>query len=405
MRVMTVQERLTSGLRPEALAAPPSGILEVFRRGHGKPGLIPMWSGESDLPTPPFICSAATRSLAAGETFYTNNAGVPELRAALARYHDRVYGGVFGVPFDPARFIVTSSGMHAIQIAMTMIAGAGDEVIVPTPAWPNFPAAVGLRGARPVTVPMTETGGVWTLDLDRLAAAVTPATRAIFVNSPSNPTGWTADIGTLAEILAIARRHGLWIIADEIYGRFHHVEGQPVAPSFHALIEPDDRVLFINSFSKNWAMTGWRIGWLEMPPALTETVLNLIQYSSCGVATFMQRAATVALEEGEGFLAHQQTRVRRGLGTLVATLGAHPRIRFAPPPGAFYLFFAIDGAADTRALCLRLIDEANLGFSPGTAFGDAGAGYVRMCVARGEDDLRDAASRLTSWLDTAGAMV
>jgi aspartate/methionine/tyrosine aminotransferase len=403
--VMTVAQGLTEGIRHEALEAPPSGILEVFRRGHGRPGLIPMWTGESDLPTPPFICAAATRSLAAGETFYTNNAGVPELRTALARYHDRVYGGVFGAPFDPARFVVTGSGMHAIQLAVTLVAGAGDEVIVSTPAWPNFPAAVGLRGARPVALPMSERDGRWTLDPDRVAAAIGPATRAIFVNSPSNPTGWTADSGTLSALLAIARRHGLWIVADEVYGRFHHVEGEPVAPSFHALIEPDDRLIFVNTFSKNWAMTGWRIGWMEIPPALTETVLNLVQYSSSGVATFMQRAATVALDEGEGFLAHQLARTRRGLRVLEATLGRHPRIRFAPPPGAFYLFFGIDGVRDTRALCLRLVDEANLGLAPGTAFGEAGEGYVRMCFARSEEDLREAALRLTSWLDASGPVV
>jgi aspartate/methionine/tyrosine aminotransferase len=398
---MTVAQGLMDSLRPEALGAPPSGILEVFRRGHGRPGMIPMWAGEGDLPTPPFICSAATRSLAAGETFYTNNAGVPELRAALARYHDRVYGGVFGAPFQPDRFVVTGSGMHAIQLAVTLVAGAGDEVVVPAPAWPNFPAAIGIRGARPVEVAMDESDGAWHLDVDRLAAAIGPATRAIFVNSPSNPTGWTADEATLAAILSLARRHGLWIVADEVYGRFHRVDGQPVAPSFHAIIEPDDRVIFVNTFSKNWAMTGWRIGWIEVPPDLTETVVNLVQYSTSGVAAFMQRAATAALEEGEGFLAHQQARVRRGLGVLGDTLGRHPRIRFAAPPGAFYLFFGVEGISDTRALCLTLVDEAGVGLSPGTAFGAAGAGYVRMCFARGEDDLREAALRLTSWLDGA----
>lgn len=396
---MDTEDPMLRTLRREALDAPPSGILEVFRHGFGRPGLIPLWAGEGDLPTPAFICDAATRSLAAGETFYTPNAGIPELRRALARYHDRVYGGVFGRPFEPDRFIVTGSGMHAIQIAVTMIAGPGDEVIVPTPAWPNFAAAVGIRGARPVEVPMSLGPEGFSLDLDRVAAAIGPATRAIFVNTPSNPTGWTADLATLRAILDLARRHGLWIVADEIYGRFHFAPGEPTAPSFHALIEPDDRVIFVNTFSKNWAMTGWRIGWLEIPPALGETAINLIQFSSSGTATFMQRAAVAALEDGEGFLAHQVGRARRGVEVLLGTLGEDPRIRVVPPRGAFYLFFAVDGEADTRRLCLRLVDEANIGLAPGTAFGTAGAGFVRLCFARGERDLRAAAGRLREWLD------
>ncbi len=389
---------MLSTLRREALDAPPSGILEVFRRGHGRPGLIPMWAGEGDLPTPQFICDAATRALAAGETFYTDNAGIPALREALARYHDRVYGGLFGAPFDPARFIATSSGMHAILLAVTMVAGAGDEVIVPTPAWPNFPAAVGVRGARAVEVPMREDGGAFVLDVADIEAAITPATRAIFVNSPSNPTGWTGDAATLRALLDLARRHGLWIIADEIYGRFHFAADRPVAPSFHAIIEPEDKVIFVNTFSKNWAMTGWRIGWLEIPPSLTGTVLNLVQYSSSGVAQFMQRAAIAALDEGEGFIAHQVGRARRSLDAACEALEASGRVRFVRPPGAFYMFFRIDGEADTRALCLRLVEEANIGLAPGTAFGAGGERHVRLCFARSEKSLSAAIERLNGWL-------
>jgi aspartate/methionine/tyrosine aminotransferase len=285
---------------------------------------------------------------------------------------------------------------------VTVAPDPSDEVIVPTPAWPNFPAAVGIRGARPVDVAMSEGDGGWVLDLERVAAAITPATRAIFVNSPSNPTGWTADAATLAGILGLARRHGLWIIADEIYGRFHFVPGEPVAPSFHALIEPDDRVIFVNTFSKNWAMTGWRIGWLEIPPALAETTINLIQYSSSGCAAFMQRAAIAALDEGEGFVAHQLARVKQGLDIVTDALGSTGRVRFSKPQAAFYLFFSIDGETDTRRLCLQLVDEANVGLAPGTAFGAAGAGHIRLCFAHGEQGLRTAGDRLKSWLDRRG---
>lgn len=398
------KDALMETIRPEAAGAPASGIVEVMRHGFGKPGIVPLWAGEGDLPTPPFICDAATRSLAAGETFYTHQTGIPELREALARYHTAVYGHLFGRPFGPERFIVTGSGMHAIELAITAIAGAGDEVIIPTPAWPNFAAAVGIRGATPVQLPMSFGQGGWSLDLDRLAAAITPATRAIFVNSPSNPTGWTASLETLSAILALARRQGLWIIADEVYGRFHYAEEGP-APSFHSLIDESDRVVFVNTFSKNWAMTGWRIGWLEIPPAMQELFVNLVQYSSSGTAVFMQRAGIAALENGEGFLAHQVARCRKGLAVLKDTLEPTGRVRFAEPKGAFYLFFSIDGEPDTRGLGLRLVDEANVGIAPGDTFGEAGRGWMRLCFARSPERLQIAASRLKEWLERADPMV
>ena len=246
---------LGAALREAARAAPESGIVESMNYGRGREGLTPLWAGEGDLPTPAFICEAATRSLAAGETFYTWQRGIPELREALARYHTQLYGR----PFVPEEFYVVGSGMQAIQIVLAMVAGEGDEVLIPTPTWPNAAAATGIVGARTVEVPMSFGNDGWTLDLEKLAAAVTPRTRAIFIVSPSNPTGWTATREELTALLALSRKHGLWIIADETYARFWYGEGTR-APSFFDVMEPEDRVLFVNTFSKNWAMTGWRIG-------------------------------------------------------------------------------------------------------------------------------------------------
>src|SRR5215218_4647556 len=293
-------------IRPEAEHAPESGIVEVANYARGRDGLIPLYVGEGDLSTPAFICEAATRALAAGETFYSWQRGIPDLRQALARYHERLYRR----PSDPERFFVTIGGMHALQTAVRMIAGAGDEVVIPTPAWPNFAGALSVVGARVAQVPMTSAKTGWQLDLDRLEAAVTARTRAIIVNSPANPTGWTASLDELAAILAIARRRGLWIVADEIYARFAYdparlIEGR--APSFRDVMEPQDRILFVQTFSKNWAMTGWRIGWLEAPAALGQVIENLIQYSTSGVPAFQQRAAVAALEHGESFVAHRSS--------------------------------------------------------------------------------------------------
>jgi aspartate/methionine/tyrosine aminotransferase len=386
---------LVDDLRPAAREAPLSGILEVFNYGRQRDGLIPLWAGEGDLPTPAFICEAATRSLAAGETFYTWQRGIPPLREALARYHANLYGR----PFSPEQFFVTGSGMQAIQIVLAMTAGAGDEIVIPTPTWPNAAAAAGVLGARAVEVPMSFGNGGWTLDLDRLAANIGPKTRALFLVSPSNPTGWTATIDELTAALALARRFGLWIIADETYARFWYGAGER-APSFLDVMEAQDRVLFVNTFSKNWAMTGWRVGWIMAHPTLGQVIENLIQYATSGVAHFMQRAACAALERGESFAAHQIARARAGRDIVCDALASTGRCRFARPSGAFYLFFAVDGETDTRRLALRLIDEAGVGLAPGSAFGAGGEGFLRLCFARSAADLETASQRLVSALAT-----
>jgi aspartate/methionine/tyrosine aminotransferase len=384
---------LWQGLRRAAAAAPESGIVEVMKYGRGRAGLIPLWAGEGDLPTPPFIIEAATRSLVAGETFYTYQRGIPELREALARYHARI----FGRDFSAEEFFVTGSGMQSIQIALAMTVGVGDEIVIPTPTWPNAAAAAGVLGAKPVEVPLTFGNAGWTLDLDRVADAITSRARALFLVSPSNPTGWTASMEELRTLLMLARRHGIWVIADETYGRFWYGAGNR-APSFLDLMDPDDRILFVNTFSKNWAMTGWRIGWLKAHPGLGQVIENLVQYSTSGVAAFMQRGAVAALDRGEGFVAHQIARARAGKDILAGALSTNGRCRFALPDGAFYLFFRVEGEHDSRKLALRLIDEADVGLAPGTALGSGGRGFLRACFARKSEEIEIAARRLAEAL-------
>jgi aspartate/methionine/tyrosine aminotransferase len=387
---------LVDHVRPQALSLPESGIVEVFNYGRTREGLIPLWAGEGDLPTPSFIAEAATRSLAAGETFYTWQRGIPDLRAAIASYMTRLYG----VAEDSERYFVTGSGMHAVQVALALTVSAGEEVIIPSPEWPNIAAAAEAAGARPVYVPFSfDAGRGFRLDLDRLESAVTPRTRAIFINTPANPTGYVASLDELRGVLDIARRHGLWIIADEIYGRFYYAAGEGgLAPSFHSIMEPEERILFVQTFSKNWAMTGWRVGWLEAHPSLGDVIENLIQYSNSGVAAFMQRAGVAALERGESFVAHQIERARRGRDIVAEGLASSNRVRFAQPEGAFYMFFGVEGEDDTRQLALKLVDEANIGLAPGTAFGPGGEEYIRLCFARGEAQVAEATDRLVRWL-------
>ncbi|WP_029032516.1 pyridoxal phosphate-dependent aminotransferase [Salinarimonas rosea] len=379
-------------IRPEAGATPASGIVDTVNYGRGRPGLIPLWVGEGDLPTPPFIAEAATRSLAAGETFYTHQRGIPELREAIARRQ----GALLGKEISPERFFVTAGGMHAVEIAMRLVAGAGDEVIVPTPAWPNFRGALTANGASVVEVALEPSEIGFSLDLGALEAAIGPRTTALVVNSPANPTGWTATRAELAAILEIARARDLWIVADEIYQRFVWDERVAVgtrAASFHDVMRADEKILFVQTLSKNYAMTGWRIGWLEAPAELGRTIENLVQFSSSGSPVFVQRGAIAALDHGEGFVAHQIARAKRGREIVADALAPLNTVRFAPPPGAFYAFFALPGT-ESAALARRVIDEANVGLAPGSAFGASGEGGLRLCFARKDTDLVTAMERL-----------
>ncbi|TPL05252.1 MULTISPECIES: pyridoxal phosphate-dependent aminotransferase [unclassified Mesorhizobium] len=385
---------LIQTLRTEARAAPESGIVAVVNHGRLREGLIPLWAGEGDLPTPSFISDAAAKGLADGETFYTWQKGIPALRQALARYYARHFGRTFA----EEEFIVTGSGMHAIQLAIDAIAGSGDEVIYLSPAWPNFAAAAGVAGAVPVPVTLDQSGNGWSCDVDKIASAITPRTKLLFINTPSNPTGWTADKETLQAILDLARQKGLWIIADEIYSLFHYGHGR--APSFLDIATADDRILFVNSFSKNWAMTGWRVGWIKTHPALQQVFENLIQYSTSGVAQFMQRGAVAALDEGDGFIAEQVERARAARDLVCGILGETGKARFTVPQGAFYLFFRVDGITDSRTAAFDIVDNANVGLAPGTAFGPGGEAFLRLCFHRRLDQLEEAAHRLAKWMKT-----
>ncbi len=393
-----IDDPLVARVRDHARHLPESGIVEVMNYGRAQEGVIPLWAGEGDLPTPDFICAAAAKSLAAGETFYTWQRGLPELRQAIARYMARHYPNAA----DPERYFVTVSRMHAILTAFAMALGPGDELLLPSPTWPNAAAAAQKAGAIPVPVPFAYGPQGFTLDHERLAAAVTPRTRAIFMNTPANPTGFVATHEDLRAVLALARRHGLWIIADEIYGRFYYGDG-PRAPSFHDVMEESDHILFVQTFSKNWAMTGWRIGWIEAPPVLGQIVENLIQYSTSGVAAFMQRGAIAALEEGEDFVAQQIARARAGRDVICDALLKTGAVDLVPPLGAFYLFFAVTGESDVRRLAMRLVDEAKVGPAPGTAFGPGGERFLRLCFARSPEQLAEVARRLVTWLETRGA--
>lgn len=385
---MTILESLSA----RALAAPQSGIVELVNYARGRDGLIPLWAGEGDLPSPSFINEATKASLDAGETFYTWQRGLPELRQALSNYYQRH----FGVSLSTDHFFATSSGMHAINLCVQALTSAGDEIVYLTPSWPNIVAAVGVAGAKPVAVPVDFIDGGWSLDIGKLEAAITSRTKALFINTPSNPTGWTATHDDLKAILALARKHGLWIIADEIYALYFY-EGRR-APSFLDVQEDGDRIIYANSFSKNWSMTGWRVGWIVAPPQIGQVLENLIQYSSSGLTPFMQRGAIAALEKGDDFVRANFERAKTSRDILCDTLIATNRVQTLKPSGAIYAFLRIDGIDDPRRAAFDIVDKTLVGLAPGTAFGPGGESFLRACFLRDPGQISQAASRLADYI-------
>lgn len=384
-------------LSRRAMEAPESGIVAVVNHGRLKPGLIPLWAGEGDEPTPDFISRPATDALLAGETFYTWQRGIPELRQALADYHTRHFGRT--LPLDA--FCVTGSGMQAIKIAIEAVTDPGGEIIQITPAWPNFAAALGMSGGVSVAAPLDYANGRWSIDPDRIASAITPRTRALFINTPSNPTGWTATREDLAAILDLARKHGLWIIADEIYTRFFYAGGR--APSFLDIMDDDDRIIFVNTFSKNWSMTGWRVGWIVAPPKIIQVLENSVQYQTSGVPQFLQKGALAALEHGDAYVDAQVAKATAARDLFCDALTGTNRVVTQKPDGAFYAFFRIDGVTDTKAAAIDMVDRAGVGLAPGTAFGPGGEAFLRACFLRRLDHVEEAAARLAGYISSLRA--
>ncbi|SFS77090.1 pyridoxal phosphate-dependent aminotransferase [Methylobacterium sp. yr668] len=367
----------------------------VADRGRDDPEVVKLWIGEGDLPTPPFIVEAAHRAMLDGHTRYTTSLGLPALRAALGAYHARHWG----VEIPPDRFGVTAGGMNAIMQAAQVLLEPGDEMIIPSPAWPNLGEAVRIAGGVPVTVPYRRLpDGRFALPLADIAAAITPRTRVIMVNSPSNPTGWTMPLAEMTALRDLARERGLWILSDEVYAHFTY--GNRIAPSFLQICTEDDRLIVTNTFSKNWAMTGWRAGWVIYPRGLAPTFAKLGQYSTTSIPTFVQHACIAALEEGDGFIRTMVDRCAEARAILVEGLSRLPGVTVAPPDGAFYLMARMGGGEPSLDLALRLLREAKVGVAPGTAFGPEGEGLVRMCFAISPDLAREAVRRLAGVLGT-----
>jgi len=365
-------------LRPVIDDLPASKIREVANAAMDRSDVLAFWFGESDETTPPFIRDAAVASLAAGETFYSHNLGLAELREAIARYVSSLHP-----PIGSDRVAVTSSGVSALMLAMQALVGAGDEVVAVVPVWPNLTAQPAILGAHVTRFALEpDVDGEWRLDVAALCSAVTRRTRVLLVNSPNNPTGWTLAHDEQHALLEHCRSTGTWIVADEVYERvFFDDDRRGAAPSFLDIADPDDRLIVVHSFSKSFLMTGWRLGWLVVPPGAAPSFAKLIEFNTSCAPVFVQRAGLAALANATNFVPGLIERLRGCRDTLLPLLRAIPGVRVATPRGGLYAFLRPPGSDDSLAFAKRLVRDVGVGIAPGAAFGPEGEGWLRWCFA------------------------
>jgi aspartate/methionine/tyrosine aminotransferase len=376
---------------------PRSRIRELAEIAMSMDGVLRLYFGESNLPTPDYIKQTAARAIAEGHTFYTENAGLPSLRRAIADNYQKLHG----VELNPAsEIIVTASGVQALNVGIRCVLDPGDEALVLTPAWPNGSSNVAMANAVVRQIPHPLCGQRYQIDFDALEAAVTPRTRLLLYTSPSNPLGWVASAEEQQGLLDFARRHSLWLMADEVYDRLYYAGarlGEPV-PSILAKATRDDAVIVVHSFSKSYCMTGWRLGWLVSRRDLVGKATELNEFIISHAATFTQKAGEIALAEGEDELQRMLGRLKQNRDLCLDALRGIAGVTVPVPDGAFYLFPRIDGLQDSFGFCKRLLEETRVGLAPGVAFGAGGEGSIRICYAADTSILEPAMERLTKFL-------
>jgi len=388
-----------------ALAVPHSRIRELaelaIRMDESTPDpndkVLKLYFGESNLPTPEYIKRAAQKAMQDGYTYYTSNAGLLSTRRMIQRYYEDRHQ----VALDPeSEIVVTTSGVQALNVAIRCVLDPGDEAIVLTPAWPNQSANVSMSNALPREVPHVLCGGRFNIDFTALEAALSPRTRLLIYTSPSNPLGWTATVEEQKQLLDFARRHDLWLLADEVYERLYYVPaklGTP-APSILKLATRDDAVIAVQSFSKSYCMTGWRVGWLTARKDLAARATMLNEFIISHAPSFSQRAGESALEWGENTLRQMLAEFKINRDFCLAALRKMKRVTVPEPEGAFYLFPRIQGMTDSFGFCKQLLLDTKVGLAPGVAFGAGGEGYVRICYASERSILEKAMQRLSDFL-------
>jgi len=384
-------------LAASAAQVPQSRIREIANAAMRMEGVLKLYFGESNVPTPAYIKHAAVKALDEGYTYYSENAGLPGLRRDLAAYYRRIHG----VELDPeSEILVTASGVQALHVGIRCLLNPGDEALVLTPAWPNGAAIIRMDNAVPVEVPLPLRKGRYEVNFDALRAALTPRTRLLVYTSPSNPLGWVATEKEQDGLLDFARRHDLWLLADEVYDRLYYAGPTlgSAAPSILRKATREDGLLIAQSFSKTFCMTGWRLGWLVARRDVVEKAAQLNEFIVSHATSFIQRAAQSALAEGEPEFLRMLERLKSNRDFCLDALRQMPGVTVPSPDGAFYVFPRIDGLTDSFAFCWKLLHETRVGIAPGVAFGAGGEGSVRICYAAERSILEPAVERLARFL-------
>lgn len=361
----------------------------------GRADIAAFWFGEGDEVTPDFIREAAQKAISAGDTFYSHNLGLPALRDAIATYESRLHG----IETTPDRIAVTGSGVSALMIANQLVVSPGDRVVVVTPIWPNIAEGPRLIGAEVTRFPLSIENGRWTLDLGKLIETLTPQVRMVILNAPNNPTGFTLDSGAQHDLLVHCRKNGIWILTDEVYERLVF-DGRNAAPSMLVHAEPEDRIIRVNSFSKAWRMTGWRLGWLTLPAAMMPDVPKVIEYNTSCAPVFVQKGGLAALTDPRGEKSVDALRAELAVSrnVLLDGLKAFGRIEVPAADGAMYAFLRIAGQPDDMATAQTMVSDFGLGLAPGSAFGPEGEGWLRWCFAARPEKIAVGLERLAAFL-------
>lgn len=369
-------------------------IREVANTAMGQKDIIPFWFGESDQVTPKFIRDAAIASINNGETFYSQNLGRPYLREAISQYKRKLHEK--SVPIQCIAAI--DSGVSGLMLTMQMLLDPGDKMVAVTPIWPNITEIPKILGAHVERVPLAIKNNRWALDIEQLLKALTPNTKLLVINSPNNPTGWTINDNEIDIVLAHCRKYGIWILADDVYERLIHDKNRKSAPSFISRFEDRDRIISVNSFSKAWNMTGWRLGWITAPEEIIKNLSKVIEYNASCIFEPVQRAGATALENGEDTVAEFRLHLRQTRKLLVDNLMQIPRVIVPEADGAMYVFFRLEDYDDTVQLAKDLIQNAGIGLAPGGAFGPEGNGWLRWCHAVETNKLNAGIARLKKYL-------
>lgn len=380
-------------LRPEIEEIQPSGIAKIALPRFTDPSVIPLWIGEGDTPTAEFIREAAKRAIDEGHTFYAHTRGRAELRHALKKYLDRVYG----IDLNPDRLSVPGSSMMGITLAAQMSVGTGRHALIVSPNWPNIENTLRATGTEIGFVRQRLENGRWTLEADEIIDGVRGDTRAIYINSPCNPTGWIVPQSTLEKLLEFCRERGIVLISDEVYHR-NVYDGQ-VAPSLMTLADDEDPVIIVNGFSKAWAMTGWRLGWMVAPARYATQIAVLSECFNTGAPSIMQFGGIAALEEGEDLVQSLRAQYAGGREIVMEVLGDHPRMDLSRPEGAFYAFPRVRGMGSSLEFAQGLLREKDVGVAPGYTFGPGNEEHFRICFAQSHARLREALERIVAYVD------